>query len=203
MEIKELLEKYPFLNYHNVFSGKLTHEKEEDRLKYNWWTTWDAHGWEKIWKKYLSLICKEWEKLSDEVKKEFMILDTKEKYGSLRVNISYGNNAMVEMGDILNMLSQWTCCVCGKMPRNSNGNRIIWESNDWICPYCKDCIKKDMNGDWTLKYTNWKIRDLKLKSKGFVSQRYNKNGEFIYTYKDLGDWLELDKIIQIEDGRNE
>ena len=87
-----------------------------------------------------------------------MILDTKEKYGSLRVDISYGNNAMVEMGDILNMLSRWTCCACGKMPRNSNGNRIIWETKGWICPYCKDCIKKDMKGDWTLKYTNWKIR---------------------------------------------
>ena len=44
MEIKELLEKYPFLNYHNIFSGKLTHENEEEQLKYNWWTTWDGHG---------------------------------------------------------------------------------------------------------------------------------------------------------------
>ena len=34
------------------------------------------------------------------------------------------------------------------MPRNSNGNRIIWEIKGWICPYCKDCIKKDMKGDW-------------------------------------------------------
>jgi hypothetical protein len=60
-----------------------------------------------------------------------------------------------------------------------------------------------MKGDWTLKYTNWKIRDLKLKSKGFVLQRYNKNGKFRYIYKDLGDWLELDKIIQIKEGRND
>ena len=47
MEIKELLEKYPFLEFRDV-SGELTADNEENRLNYNYWTCWDGYGWEKI-----------------------------------------------------------------------------------------------------------------------------------------------------------
>ena len=197
MEIKELLEKYPFLEFRDV-SGELTADNEENRLNYNYWTCWDGYGWEKIWKKYLSVLFEEYNKLSDDEKKKFRILDTKEKYGSLRVDVSCTNEVMREAESILEMLSQWTCSMCGKMPRNSKGNRIIWETKGWICPFCKDCLKKEMKGNWTLKYTNWKVREFKRENEGFILKRWDKNGTFKYVYKDLGDWLKLDKIIQEE-----
>lgn len=199
MEIKELLEKYPFLEYRNVFSGELTAENEEDRLKYNWWTAWDNCGWEKIWKKYLSVLFEEYEKLSDEAKKNFMIMDTKEKYGSLRIDTSYGNDTIYEAEKIVNMISQWTCYRCGKMPRNSNGKRLIWETRGWILPLCKDCMKKKFIKDSSCKIINHKVKELKLVCRGFRIRRYDKNGKFIYAYKDLGDWLKLDKIIKVGD----
>ena len=38
----------------------------------------------------------------------------------------------------------------------------------------------------------------KRENEGFVLKRWDKNGTFKYVYKDLGDWLKLDKIIQEE-----
>ena len=200
-EMRILLEKYPFLEYRNVFSGELTYETEEERLKHNWWTVWNNHGWEKIWKKYLSVLFEEYDKMSDEAKKGFMIMDTKEKYGTLRVSTSYGTDKMLEAENILFMMSEWTCSRCGKMPRTSNGNRIIWETRGYICPYCKNCVKKEMKGkDETLRQVNRYVKDLRIENDGFILKHHDKNGTFKYIYKDLSDWLKLDKIEQIKKG---
>ena len=205
MEIKELLEKYPFLEYRD-FQGKLTYENEEERLKYNWWNFWNDSGWEKIWKKYLSVIFQEYDKWNDEEKKNFYILDSKEKYGSLRVDVSYTNDVILEAENILNMISEWTCITCGKMPRNSRNERIIWRTNGWICPYCKDCIKKiyinRVNCN-TTKEINRKLLELKdIHNHRFAIKSFSKDSAKIYVYKDLGDWLELNKVEEINDKCN-
>ena len=79
-----------------------------------------------------------------------MILDTKEKYGSFRCYTSFGNEKIFELENKLEMISEWTCIRCGKQPKNSKGQHIIWRTTGWICPYCKDCFRKEISGnDWT------------------------------------------------------
>lgn len=197
MNIKKLLKKYPFLEYRNVFHNETIYDAEEEKVKHNYWTAWDNHGWEKLWKKFLSVIFEEYDKMTEDEKKNFRILDTKEKYGTLRVDISFGNQAIIEAETILYMLSQWVCCSCGKMPKNSRGNRIIWQTKGWIAPYCKDCIKKTIGKNDSWYKINRKIRDLKLMCHDFETKGYDKEGKYIRKYNDLGDWLKLDKIIKI------
>lgn len=203
MEIKELLKKYPFLEYKNVFHDESIYETEEEKLKHNYWTAWDNHGWEKLWKKFLSVIFEEYDKMTDDDRKNFCILDTKEKYGTLRVDMSFGNRAMFEAETIMEILSQWTCCSCGKMPKDSRGKRIIWKTRGWIAPYCNDCIKRYFGENSSWYKVNQKVKDMKLVCSDFQIKSCNNEGEFIHEYKDLGDWLKLDKIIKVEDNKNE
>ena len=79
-----------------------------------------------------------------------MILDTREKYDSFRCYSSFGNEKIFELENKLEMISEWTCIRCGKQPKNSKGQHIIWRTTGWICPYCKDCFRKEISGnDWT------------------------------------------------------
>ena len=89
-EMKTILEKYPFLVYRNIFSNKPLHDNPEEDLEINEYTSWNRTGWEKIWKRFLQEIFKEYDKLSDEDKKNFEIFDSKEKYGIEGVTYSGG-----------------------------------------------------------------------------------------------------------------
>lgn len=145
-ELKKLLEKYPFLIYRNIFSGEKSFKTEEEDLEHNWYVAWDGCGWEKLWKRFMQEIFKEYDKLPDTAKKGFAIYDTKEKYGTLRVSLSGYTDGMQEAESILHMLSSVTCQHCGKVPRDSKGNHIIWQTGGWISNLCKDCFKKEWNG---------------------------------------------------------
>ena len=145
-EMKTLLEKYPFLVYRNIFSNKPLHDNPEEDLERNEYTSWNRTGWEKIWKRFLQEVFKEYDKLSDEDKKKFRIFDSKEKYGTMRVSLSNYTKEMYEAENILFMLSSVTCQYCGKQPRDSKGNHIIWRTSGWITNLCKDCFKKQYTG---------------------------------------------------------
>ena len=67
-ELKKLLKKYPFLIHRNVFSGEACYQTEEENLKYNWYNEWNDYGWEKIWKRFMQELFKEYDKLPDEAK---------------------------------------------------------------------------------------------------------------------------------------
>ena len=95
-EMIDLLKKYPFLVYRNVFSGEKSHDTLDEDIEYNEWTSWDGSGWEHIWKRYLTYLFIEYDKLDEKVKQDFMILDTKEKYGSFRCYTSFGNEKIFE-----------------------------------------------------------------------------------------------------------
>lgn len=196
-ELLQLFDKYPFLIYHNVFDDKKTYDLIEEDLKHNWWTVWDNYGWEHIWKNFMRKVFEEYDKMSDSQKQNFSIFDTKEKYGSLRVYLSGYTDNLLEQEMILSMMSQWTCYCCGKMPRDSRGNRLIWTSKGWICPYCKDHLKVDYSP--ITKKNKQEFREyVKLcreTHKGFfVTKSYSKDKNIKKYYRDIGDWLELDHI---------
>lgn len=142
-ELKKLLEKYPFLIHRNVFSGEACYQTEEENLKYNWYNEWNDYGWEKIWKRFMQELFKEYDKLPDEAKEKFAIWDSKEKYGTLRVSLSGYTEGMQEAETILHFMSSVTCQNCGKQPRDSKGNHLIWTTKGWIINLCKDCLKKE------------------------------------------------------------
>lgn len=142
-ELKKLLEKYPFLIHRNVFSGEACYQTEEENLKYNWYNEWNGYGWEKIWKRFMQEIFKEYDKLPDEAKEKFAIWDSKEKYGTLRVSLSGYTEGMQEAETILHFMSSVTCQNCGKQPRDSKSNHLIWTTKGWITNLCKDCLKEE------------------------------------------------------------
>ena len=63
---------------------------------------------------------------------DYMILDIKEKYGSLRWHSSPSYKEVEEIIDKYSVLSENICIICGKpdVPMTNNG---------WISPYCKKC----------------------------------------------------------------
>ena len=55
---------------------------------------------------------------------------------------SFGNKEIFELENKLGMISKWTCIRCGKQPKNSKGQHIIWRTTGWICPYYKECFEQ-------------------------------------------------------------
>ena len=42
------------------------------------------------------------------------------------------------------LLSSVNCIKCGKITKNSKGQSIIWRTQGWIAPFCKNCAKRQM-----------------------------------------------------------
>ena len=78
-EMIELLEKYPFLIYKNGFSGEKIFDTLDEDIEDNEWTFWDTSGWAHIWKRYLTYLFIEYDKLDEKAKQDFRIIETKEK----------------------------------------------------------------------------------------------------------------------------
>lgn len=184
-DIKTLLNKYPFLIHRNVFSREVCYQTEEENLKHNWYNEWDGYGWEKIWKRFMQELFKEYDKLPDKAKEKFAIYDTKEKYGTLRVSLSGYTEGMREAESVLHFMSSITCQHCGKQPRDSKGNHLIWTTKGWITNLCKDCLKK------------YELRDMSFKSlskkdqaefKEYVKSCRNKPQKYFNTCR--WDWAD-------------
>lgn len=193
---KELLAKWPFLEHRNIYSGE-GYEGEE-RFYSTSWNDWDGSGWENLWKTFIEKLGKLWEQMPEgKAKDNFQIYDSKEKYGTLRIFLSPHTDEMGDLVSAVSSLSGWTCCSCGKQPRDSRGNRLIWESKGWICPYCKDCAK-----DRYIKYfdkyesdspkserKNWKQDYNRLTHKGpFYYSRYSDKKWVRHNLKELEDF---------------
>lgn len=110
----------------------------------SWWEAWDNLGWEKIWKQFLNLVHKDYVSMSEEDKKSFEIVDTKSKYGTLRVYTTNHNDNLTKLEWELEHISGYTCEKCGKQPLNKDNKHIIWTSRGyWIENLCRKCaIKK-------------------------------------------------------------
>lgn len=145
-ELLELLQKYPFLNIKSDYNDEVLY-KDDEALEYNYYTYWDNTGWSNIWKDFLHSLFAIYDDLSDQDKNLIDIWETKEKYGCLRVDLTYPPNKREELWDLisqLELLSSVTCIKCGKIPKNSKGQSIIWRTQGWIAPFCKNCAKSQM-----------------------------------------------------------
>lgn len=102
------------------------------------------------------------------------ITEVKEKYGTARCYWTSSTEGMRKAESTLRFLSSVTCQYCGKQPRDSKGNHIIWTTEGWITNLCKDCFKKEV-----LKY-----KSIKRLSKGELKEyvimcRQKKSQNFV------------------------
>ena len=135
--LKRALERWPFL----VYEGST--ETDEDYLNSNYWTAWNGHGWESIWKRFIIEVGVHYDSLPVKTKEYFSIFDTKEKYGTLRVSFNGYDDTLFELESILGQLSSVTCACCGKQQYDSKGRNLVWITSGWIMPYCKECLRKN------------------------------------------------------------
>ena len=70
-------------------------------------------------------------KLTEEERDEVCILDMKEKYGFLDVDINFYSAEMYALLEKYKKLSKRTCIGCGKP-----ATKISWT---WVCPWCDAC----------------------------------------------------------------
>lgn len=81
-------------------------------------------------------------------KEMFYIIDTKSKYGTLRVDTSFVTDETMKLEHEIDRISEFTCERCGKQPKNSKGEHIIWQSKGyWIQQLCKKCAILDCYQD--------------------------------------------------------
>lgn len=199
----ELLHKYPFLRYRNVWTHEQCYHGKSRNLEHNYYTYWDGSGWENLWKnKYLPRLFKEYDSLSKADKKRFGFLQVKEKFGKLRIYCTgYGNG---HLENIAEWLSGYICEYCGKEPRAKDGKRIVWTTDGWITHLCEDCAREHI-----LKNTKGEISEVdiqkyldemkEIQEQPFVYKRTDKDKVTTVIYKETEDgWLVKDKEI-VED----
>lgn len=136
---KELIDQFPWMEITNIYTG----EGFEGEAKYylSLWNEFDDSGWKDIWHVFLMKVAEKWKTWDEGSKKAFRFYDAKEKYGKLRVSFSRTNDVIDNLKYALEEISNYTCILCGKQPRDSRGGRIIWIAKNWRAPYCKSCAK--------------------------------------------------------------
>lgn len=198
-EILALLKKYPFLIIKD-YNSKPIYSKR-DLPNHNYYTYWDNTGWKGIWKKFLHKIFEVYDKLSDQEKSLVMFYDIKEKWGKLRVDLAYPS-AHIEFNDIITqveLLSEITCIKCGKIPKDSKGNPIIWNTKGYIVPLCKKCAKKSLiERGYNKAQITKKLLEMKIVQSEFIVTSESRNDYKETHYRVDGDWIKATKIIKME-----
>ena len=185
----ELLQKYPFLR--KRFSDyrddpTLCFDTEKEDIRNNWYKSWDGTGWEKLWKVYfMPRLFKAYDTWDEEKKNNFHILDTKSKFGSLRISTSF--SLPDDMEFILDWMSSFICEYCGKESIDEHGRQYVYQTRGWISNLCEDCLKslnetEDLDpikhyGD-TFGYKRWI-------GNGFITKKfkYNKDHDWLVNYE--------------------
>jgi len=144
---------------------------------YKYYSAWENTGWNEIWHIYLGKLLKLYNTFDEETKGKFEIIDTKEKYGTLRVYTSFDIRLNME----LEMLSNFTCYECGKREKNLFGKYVIYTSLGYVLPYCKGCMKK---------YKKENRKFTKHKANKFSVHHYENNKETVTFYRIKNNWIE-------------
>ena len=195
-EMRALLKKYPFLYRKNYWSTdpQPIYETEKENLESNWYREWEGTGWEDLWKRYLKHLFEWYDNQIEEVKKAFYFVDTKEKFGQMRIYTS------VSTGDlewIAEWLSSVTCQICGKVTKDPEDSRWfkIWRTGGWIANYCEECAKK-----YEREFVEQdKLDDMMVMVKNFGYKRYDSDTIRMVKYEDDGDgWLKKCQDYKIE-----
>lgn len=151
MTNKELIERYPFLAYENIDYSEQADCTILDEMPIGWKIAFGEEMCEKIRQALIEENKKEEyteEKLKEmadlygiEFKNDkidllhiWKIEQLKEKFGEMRLYPNFFNEEIRNIINDYSIKSWHTCCMCGKP--------AMWESTDWICPYCDDCKPK-------------------------------------------------------------
>lgn len=157
MNNKELIEKYPFLQLRNVWTGKLIEDCDYtylDHMPKGWRNCFGIQMCDDILKALIE---------GGMNPRDYFITQIKEKYGGL---CWYDNGAPEQVSEVImkyEYLSEHVCINCGKV------NVPIY--GGWVSPYCDDCAKEI--------YKNPEeciIEPADLKSY-FKVERHDKNGK--------------------------
>lgn len=128
---KKLCEKYPFLIPRNRWTGEVVEDYDYS------YTELDAmpDGWRKVFGEQMcEEIQNELNKLSEEDKLKYRILQIKEKYGYLRWYSNWHTDEIAKIITKYEELSERTCIKCG-----APATKI---SLGWISPWCDECAKE-------------------------------------------------------------
>ena len=107
-------------------------------------------------------IQEEYNKLSDEDKKEVYIVQAKEKFGTLRIYMSHNTCKSIEkIIDKYYTISELTCIVCGKP--------ATYISTGWIEPYCTKHTKGNISKNYI------RVADL-IKNKNITITQNDEEG---------------------------
>lgn len=162
---------------------------------------WSGSGWEAIWKDFIENHVRPYVEKNKDEEKNFYI-ESKEKFGMLRVIVSIPNG--FDLSSFIELISEFTCKKCGKQPKNSKGEHIIWKSTGWIQPFCKECArryihdrymnansvleKREMKSFLQQKFESSMCKDI-LKDNLFSVQKFSKDSSRIYRYQWKDNWL--------------
>lgn len=193
----DLLNKYPFLKFHNAFNGIEVYGTDAENIGNNYYKFWDGHGWEDLWKnRYLPRLFKLYDSWDENTKNKFCFTEVKEKYGELRVYTSVIVGAD-SINEIACDLSSWICADCGKEPRE-DGHRVIWTTGGWITNLCEDCARKALAKGVRTAFDDDLASMKNVKTKPFGYTQYQLGSETKVVYKETDDgWLERDYVEQI------
>jgi hypothetical protein len=192
-----LLSKYPFLK-HNMFwvnnkEDIPVYSDDRENIEYNWYKIWDGTGWERLWKIYfMPRLFKAYDSWEQEKKDAFYIMDTKSKFGTLRIYTSFALPDDLEW--ILEWMSAFICEHCGKESIDEHGRQYIYQTRGWISNLCEDCLRGffQSNIDLMEEYEVDKgIEGMKRYGDTFGYKRWIGNG-FItkkFKYNEEHDWL--------------
>ena len=206
------MQAWPFLGFRNAFSGSFCYpEASEEYIKHNYWTYWNGHGWEHIWKRFLIEAGLHYDEMTPKAKEHFAIFDTKEKYGTLRISLSGYDDKLFELESIAEELSSVTCMRCGKQPYDSKGNNLIWVTTGWVMTLCKDCLRNDYYGIGTGRYKKKpkdEYKKSKIRFRDYARERrtvvpffrvhsWGQGKEKMTFRRPAYDWLETYKVEQV------
>lgn len=126
-QIKQIVEKYPYLAPHNAWTGKVVEEYD-----YSYTEMWSLpEGWHKLF----LLLCKE---LRPHIEKAGLLntwyfTQLKEKYGTMRVYTCNTPKTIDHLIDLYECYSKYVCFVCG--------NDTRWETTGWVSYLCDKCAE--------------------------------------------------------------
>lgn len=138
---EQLIERFPFIKNRDRFSGE---ETEGIELCRNW-------GWYNLELLVCEHIKRSYDKWTEETKNQFMILDIKEKYGTLRFYTTFTDDEIHRAINDATNLSFCMCYQCGKIEKDESGkNAITYKKRVYggeiaLCKECAEKARKEYN----------------------------------------------------------
>ena len=194
MKNKRLVKKWYWLKPRNVWTSKPLKDYDYTFIEWGWCNGWDkAFG--QMFMDELGAAIKE------AGQKDYMIVQIKEKYGSLRLYDSGSTEKVERIIDKYEIISQNICMNCGhEAPMINNAG--------WIMPMCQGCYRK-----YYRRREKWKIdhysdyvsptdEEIQEMYENIIMDNPDKNGEYHMPDAYQIHRLNGDEVVDISDTVN-